>query len=255
MPQTASGRPSSAQQATVLDDQYRVFVATADVAPQRHAAYTYCQLTPRGTRSAIPCPAGGELHQADGTIIPVAPYDWVVEQPDGTLTSITSEEVADHWDFHDGPDDMKQAHDRTREYVKHARQAPRRNPPVKVDNAPVKLHPDHGPAAAVREQERTAQQVQDAYAAQAAKARKQLEIVVNVATKRKLVTAEQAADWLDLGVQPEHIDVRFDQVLGTYQVTRTVPHEPGPDAGDEDTDSDGDTPAKPAKGGAETSGD
>lgn len=244
MPQTASGRPNTAQQGSVLHEGYRVFVADATVQPQRLAAYEYAELIPKGTRSAMPCPAGGELHQPDGSIIPVSPWDWVVENPDGTLSSITAEEVADHWEFDSGPDDFAEAHALTRKHVKAAREKPRANPPMRVENAPRELHPDGFEAATVREQERTHEQLRHAMEQQAQEARQQLQKVVSVAQKRELITDEEATDWLEEGVQPEGIEVSFDAVLGTYGVRRVTPDEKDVDPGDQDVDSDGSAPAE-----------
>jgi hypothetical protein len=247
MPQHASGRSAPAQGGSVFHADFRNFVAGADVFRQRQDAYghEYAEVSLKGTQQAICCPAGGALHQPDGTLVPVAPWDWVVELPDGTLGSLSAEQVADSMEFVDGPDEQREMFEQTVKQVENARNRKRReNPPIKVDHeADRRPHPDGGEAAQIEFNEREKANLRADMIRQAQEAREQLQQVIDVAKKRKLIDPAEGKDWLDSGFAPDGVSVSFNQALGSWEVTRAAAPTEDNDAGTTETTTEGE-PAK-----------
>jgi hypothetical protein len=205
------------------DPGYKVFVSSSAAHNARADAYDYAELRPSGTRMAIPCMAGGELHGEDGSAMPILPGDWVVEGANGVLASVTAEEIADAWEFVSGDDVFRQAYDSTLESVKSARERPAPNPAPVPQPEPSVLRADDWQAAEQRAHQRSAADLQIELAAQAERAAVVLASVSEQAAKRDLITEAEAAEWRDSGVAPEGITVRFEQALGSYEVTRSLP--------------------------------
>lgn len=229
---------------------YQAFNADPAVQIQRLNAYEYATLQPSKPRRAICLVGGGELHQADGTILPVPPGDWIAETPDGHLISISAEEVADFWTFVDGTEDDEAAYERTVESVKNGRKAPSPNVPFAEAPTEPGVHPD-GQVAVDTEQHRrdleggappkTAQErasVLSAFEQQVARAHEQLTGVANTAVERGLINSEQAAAWINSGVTPEGILVSRND-LGGFDISRVADLQNPVDAGDEDEQVEG----------------
>jgi hypothetical protein len=180
-PGTSNTQPGSVQQTG-----YRTIVADPHVAQQRLQSYDYAELRARGTRKLLPCPAGGELHLPEGGVIPVPTWSWICEEPDGQLTVRDAEEIADFWDFEAGSDELREAYEQTVRQVENARKRieAREQPDIRVEEAEVRPHPDSYQAAETRQAERTQEQIQAEYAAQAQKAHEQLSKLVSIAQKR-----------------------------------------------------------------------
>jgi hypothetical protein len=257
--QTADGR-GRPEARSVFNAEFRRFVAGADVQKQRHDAYEdeYAEMALKGTQRCICCPAGGELHLPEGGIVPISPWDWVVELPDGTLGSFSAEQVADTFEFVDGPDEQREAYERTVEYVENARKARQRahapNPPIRVDpRAEVQPHPDSGEAAEQEFDRRRGANVAAEFERQAQEARRNLQAVIDVARSRDLITGKEADEWLDSGFAPDGVHVTYQQALGTWEVNRPVqtpdPSDPGvePPVIEGDGEGAGDKPPNEGK--------
>lgn len=200
----------------------RVFVAGADTQRQRLDAYAdeYADVALKGTQQAICCPAGAQLHLPDGGIIPVAPFDWVVELPDGTMGSLTAEAVADHMEFVSGSDEQRDLYEQTVQQVANSRRKPKPNVDIRVEDAPRLAHPDSGEAAQAEFDARARATLVADLQRQADEARAQLQKVVGAARKRDIISADEGADWLEDGIAPDGVHVTYDGALGSYEVTR-----------------------------------
>lgn len=223
MPQTqtadGTGRITSNAQ---LQSEFRSFNAGAEVQRQRLDAYDgeYAEVAFKGTQKALCLPCGGELHLPEGGVVPVAAWDWVVELPDGTLGSISAEQVADHMEFVSGSDAQREAFEATVQYVENGRKAPGENVDVPVEAGPQMPHPDQFEAAEQQMSRFEQEQLLAGLQAQADQARATLTALAQIAVERGTIDQAEAEQWVDTGVAPQGVHVAFDTGLRSYEITR-----------------------------------